>query len=60
MSIDNKINVFWNVQMVKFSTTVKHMHNFIKLCFVVGNLHTQHKKASNHHANLPLEMYSFT
>ena len=21
---------------------------------------TQHKKASNHHANLPLEMYSFT
>ena len=20
----------------------------------------QHKKASNHHANLPLEMYSFT
>ena len=22
--------------------------------------HTQHKKASNHHANLPLEMYSFT
>ena len=22
--------------------------------------YTQHKKASNHHANLPLEMYSFT
>ena len=22
--------------------------------------HAQHKKASNHHANLPLEMYSFT
>ena len=22
--------------------------------------HTQYKKASNHHANLPLEMYSFT
>ena len=21
---------------------------------------SQHKKASNHHANLPLEMYSFT
>ena len=21
---------------------------------------TQHKKASNHHTNLPLEMYSFT
>ena len=26
--------------------------------FALGN--TQHKKASNHHANLPLEMYSFT
>ena len=24
------------------------------------NIDTQHKKASNHHANLPLEMYSFT
>ena len=24
------------------------------------NLVTQHKKASNHHGNLPLEMYSFT
>ena len=23
-------------------------------------IHFQHKKASNHHANLPLEMYSFT
>ena len=23
-------------------------------------IHTQHKKASNHRANLPLEMYSFT
>ena len=23
-------------------------------------LHTRHKKASNYHANLPLEMYSFT
>ena len=23
-------------------------------------LYSQHKKASNHHANLPLEMYSFT
>ena len=25
-----------------------------------SNTFTQHKKASNHHANLPLEMYSFT
>ena len=23
-------------------------------------LYAQHRKASNHHANLPLEMYSFT
>ena len=27
---------------------------------VSSPLGTQHKKASNHHANLPLEMYSFT
>ena len=27
------------------------------VCSVVQS---QHKKASNHHANLPLEMYSFT
>ena len=29
---------------------------------VTGEFHafTQHKKASNHHANLPLEMYNFT
>ena len=26
----------------------------------MSNTLTQHKKASNHHANLPLEMYSFT
>ena len=25
-----------------------------------GHQFTQHKKVSNHHANLPLEMYSFT
>ena len=25
-----------------------------------GGEQSQHKKASNHHANLPLEMYSFT
>ena len=24
------------------------------------NILSQHKKASNHHANQPLEMYSFT
>ena len=28
--------------------------------FMDNNQQTQHKKASNHHANLPLEMYSFT
>ena len=28
---------------------------FVMLCVLA-----QHKKASNHHANLPLEMYSFT
>ena len=28
--------------------------------FGCNSAHTQHKKASNHHANLPLEMYSFT
>ena len=28
--------------------------------FLIKYKHTHHKKASNHHANLPLEMYSFT
>ena len=28
--------------------------------FVLMHMYSQHKKASNHHANLPLEMYSFT
>ena len=34
----------------------------VKRDMKLGNVcyDTQHKKASNHHANLPLEMYSFT
>ena len=29
--------------------------------YLITSLHySQHKKASDHHANLPLEMYSFT
>ena len=28
--------------------------------FVHYIMESQHKKAGNHHANLPLEMYSFT
>ena len=28
--------------------------------FGIFYIPAQHKKASNHHANLPLEMYSFT
>ena len=39
------------------------MHAFVakKSCdWVVTHTVTQHKKSSNYHANLPLEMYSFT
>ena len=32
----------------------------INIAVYVNTCVTQHKKASNHHANLPLEMYSFT
>ena len=28
--------------------------------YEASQFYPQHKKASNHHANLPLEMYSFT
>ena len=36
----------------------EYVHMFACLC--VNTNASQHKKASNHHANLPLEMYSFT
>ena len=40
----------------------KDMFAYLEASFscVKGKLFAQHKKASNHHANLPLEMYSFT
>ena len=38
-----------------FSFISFHLHVFVLLIFI-----SRHKKASNHHANLLLEMYSFT
>ena len=37
---------------------VNYTHSIMDM--VGANVISQHKKASNHHANLPLEMYSFT
>ena len=36
------------------------MEMFVNRAMSADKRITQHKKASNHHANLPLEMYSFT
>ena len=38
----------------------ENMESLISDALLYTVHHAQHKKASNHHANLPLEMYSFT
>ena len=58
------MNLSWQTIHVN-AVTVNILH-LVPEEYVAGSktrtttIHTQHKKVSNHHANLPLEMYSFT
>ena len=51
----------WDVtEMLAYDSEEKYLWVFMLFENIFTPLITQHKKASNQHANLPLEMYSFT
>ena len=67
MTTVRQMTAIWNVILTLLSVRVRQtgytMHNTTNVCWVSRYfcaVISQHKKASNHHANLPLEMYSFT